>query len=95
MNSAEKNMDLAIYLKQKRRDAELSQGAVARKLGYSSPQFVSNWERGLSDPPIATLRKLALIFRVPNDEMFNTILEITIQRTTADLRVKFDGKKGE
>lgn len=93
MNSTEKNMELATYLRQKRKDAELSQGAVAKKLGYSSPQFVSNWERGLSDPPIATLRKLAFIFRVPDDEMFNAMLEITIQRATDDLRIKFGGKK--
>lgn len=42
---------LAEALKQAREKAELSQGEVAKALGYSSPQFVSNMERGLCSIP--------------------------------------------
>lgn len=54
MDSRKINL-LSVFLKEKRTCAGLSQWDVAKKLGYSSPQFVSNWERGLSDPPIMTL----------------------------------------
>ena len=38
---------LGDYLQSKRMKVGLSQGDVATKLGYSSPQFISNFERGL------------------------------------------------
>ena len=41
-------MNLGDYLKSKRENASLSQGDVAKKLKYTSPQFISNWERGIS-----------------------------------------------
>ena len=84
---------LAVYLKEKRLSAGLSQGDVSKKLGYTSPQFVSNWERGLSEPPIVTTKKLAAIYDIPIDEMYDVILNSTIRRLTNELRRKFDGKK--
>lgn len=85
-------MMFAEFLKQKRLNAGLSQGAVAKKLGYTSPQFVSNWERGLSEPPIATLQVLASIYDIPVDEMFDIVLKTTIQNVTEELTKKFHGR---
>lgn len=82
-------MDLAKFLKDKRIETGLSQGAVAKKLGYTSPQFVSNWERGLSRPPVATLRKIAQIYNINPNEMFEAILKTTIGEVTAELTEKF------
>lgn len=82
-------MDLAKFLKDKRNEAGLSQGAVAKKLGYTSPQFVSNWERGLSRPPVATLRKISQIYNISPNEMFDVILQTTIVEVTEDLTQKF------
>lgn len=82
-------MDLAKFLKDKRLEAGLSQGAVAKKLGYTSPQFISNWERGLSRPPIKTLRKLALIYNISPNDMFDVILNTTIGEVTTELTKKF------
>jgi len=42
----------------------LTQGEVASALGYSTAQFVSNWERGQSSPPLDTLPKLAEIYSI-------------------------------
>jgi transcriptional regulator with XRE-family HTH domain len=53
------NPELAAFLKEKRKAAGLSQGAVSKKMGYTSPQFVSNWERDLSHPATASLDELA------------------------------------
>lgn len=82
-------VDLAKFLKDKRLIAGLSQGAVAKKLGYTSPQFISNWERGLSRPPVTTLRKIAQIYNIAPNEMFDVILKTTIGEVTAELTEKF------
>ncbi|WP_413287990.1 helix-turn-helix domain-containing protein [Bdellovibrio sp. HCB337] len=82
-------MDLSKFLKDKRKLAGLSQGAVAKKLGYTSPQFVSNWERGLSRPPVPTLRKIAQIYNISMNEMFDVVLQTTIIEVKAELTEKF------
>jgi transcriptional regulator with XRE-family HTH domain len=65
------------YLKQKRLDSGLSQLDVAKVLGYSSPQFVSNWERGLVSPPLETIAVLIDLYKIPTGEVINRIVEET------------------
>jgi transcriptional regulator with XRE-family HTH domain len=82
---------MAQFLKEKRMKIGLTQSDVARKLGYSSPQFVSNWERGLASPPVFILRDLTKIYKVSNDEMF----KLMMAEVEADLRAEFySTKKG-
>ncbi len=64
---------LAAFLKKKRVEVGLTQSEVASALGYSSPQFVSNWERGLANPPVFILRHLTKLYKVPVDEMFEKL----------------------
>lgn len=45
--------------------AGLSQAEVADVLGYSTPQFISNWERGVSLPPYSSCKKLSKLLNVP------------------------------
>lgn len=52
------------FLKEARETARLTQGEVAKSLSYSSPQFISNWERGVSLPPMDILPRLAVMFEV-------------------------------
>lgn len=80
---------LSEFLKEKRTVVGLSQKDVADKLGYSSAQFISNWERGLSSPPMHTLKKLAEMYNVNVDEMFDVILESTLEQVRVDLQKKF------
>jgi transcriptional regulator with XRE-family HTH domain len=65
------------YLRQKRLDSGLSQLDVARVLGYASPQFVSNWERGLVSPPLETIGVLIDLYKIPPDEVVDRILDET------------------
>lgn len=65
------------YLRQKRLDSGLSQLDVARVLGYASPQFVSNWERGLVSPPLETIAVLIELYKIPSTEVVNKILAET------------------
>ncbi|MGZ3768421.1 MAG: helix-turn-helix domain-containing protein [Bdellovibrio sp.] len=72
-----------------REKSGLSQVEVAEKLGYTTSQFVSNWERGLSAPPFNALRKLAVLYKIDADELFDISLENKIEQVKADLRRKF------
>ena len=65
------------YLREKRLDTGLSQLDVARVLGYASPQFVSNWERGLVSPPLETISILIELYKIPASEVITKILAET------------------
>jgi transcriptional regulator with XRE-family HTH domain len=72
---------LGLILKKAREENGLSQGKVAYSLGYSTAQFVSNWERGLSYPPLKSLKKLCKMYKLDQDEMFEMLLEFKIEET--------------
>ncbi|WP_413291143.1 helix-turn-helix domain-containing protein [Bdellovibrio sp. HCB337] len=96
MSKADENKTvskLSVFLREKRMRADLSQAKVARILGYSTAQFVSNWERGISEPPLETLKVLAKLYSVSVDEMFEVVLKSTIQKVTEDLKEKFKHTK--
>jgi len=83
---------LAAFLKTKREACGLTQIEVAKKLGYSSPQFISNWERGLSTPPMNKLKKLGELYNVSGDEIFEVLLQETLKKVEEDLTRKFYGR---
>ncbi len=81
--------NLAQTLKEVRIKAGLSQRDVADILGYSTPQFISNWERGLSHPPINSLKKIALALNCSSDVLFEMILQETIESIKENFRQQF------
>ncbi|MGB1217354.1 MAG: hypothetical protein ACPG5P_05735 [Saprospiraceae bacterium] len=44
-------------------------------MGYSSPQLVSNYERGISDIPIKRLREIAEICKADKKKIKNLLKE--------------------
>ncbi len=84
--------ELAEFLKKARMNAGLSQKEVAATLGYKSSQFVSNWERGLSSPPISTLRKLCELYKTNEQNMFTMIRSIAVMKMERELEQEFFGK---
>lgn len=84
---------LGKILKEKREKVGFSQAEVSKKLGYSSPQFVSNWERGLSTPPVTSLRSIAQLYKIPPDQLFQIYLKTTLKNIEADLRKKFSKRR--
>ncbi len=62
-------------LKIYRQRAGLSQLDVANSLNYTSAQFISNWERGLSSPPDGSLDFLCDILCIPKATMMKAILD--------------------
>lgn len=63
------------FLKSKRLESGLSQADVSRELGYSSPQFISNWERGLVTPPLNTLAKLVEIYELNRESVVKLLVQ--------------------
>ena len=49
---------LGKYLREVRKKSVTSQKELSIHLGYTTPQFVSNWERGLIQPPLVTIFKV-------------------------------------
>ena len=80
---------LAKFLKEKRVQSGLSQKDVAEKLGYSTSQFISNWERGISHPPLNTLRSLSQIKKKNPYFFFDFLLKATVAQVEVDLKKKF------
>lgn len=85
---------LAELLKQKRIKAGLSQRDVSNALGYSTPQFISNWERGVSTPPMDTIPKLAELYHANVDDLGNAVIEFSVADYRSTLVRKFAAHKG-
>lgn len=66
---------LGLFLKSKREEKGLTQSEVARTLGYGSPQFISNIERGISSVPMKSLRLMIDLYGVSADEIVEILLE--------------------
>jgi len=65
------------FLAKKRLEAGLSQGALRKVLGYDSPQFISNWERGLCAPPLKALPDIARALNIPIEEIVEFLTDET------------------
>lgn len=57
-------MGVGENIRKLRRDAGLSQAELARRIGFSRAS-VNQWEHGVSQPRMGTVRKLAEVFGVP------------------------------
>lgn len=66
---------LGNYLKDVRERADLTQADVSNKLGYTSPQFISNIERGISVVPLKTLARMVSLYKVNPEAVTKIILE--------------------
>ncbi|HEY8272079.1 MAG TPA: helix-turn-helix transcriptional regulator [Pseudobdellovibrionaceae bacterium] len=82
-------MKIGEFLKQKRLEAGLSQGSMAKRLGYTSPQFISNWERGLSKPPRSKLKKISLVLKINSEQFFDSYIDILLEEYRKDLKKEF------
>lgn len=79
----------AQYLKSSREKSGLTQKRVSDRLGYATPQFISNWERGVSTPPIEQLKILGKLYKKDATEIFELYLEMELQIAKAKLTRKF------
>lgn len=66
--------DLGEYLQRAREAKGLTQREVSLELGYSSPQFISNFERGISAPPVRRLRVLIKRYGISQTKVVQLLL---------------------
>jgi transcriptional regulator with XRE-family HTH domain len=83
----------ANVLKEARIKSGLTQSEVAEALGYDTAQFISNWERGISYPPIKTLKTLSKLYKISPDVLFDHILQFSIAQMEENLRKEYSRAK--
>lgn len=63
------------FFRQARQKAGLSQGEIARLLSYKTSQFVSNWERGISLPPLNCLQVVSTACSVSFESVLDVVFD--------------------
>jgi len=58
-----------------RKRSNLTQREVSIALGYSSAQFISNFESGIASPPLSKLKVLVEMYKIPVEKLMSLILE--------------------
>ena len=86
-----KNLKSAAFFKEKRESQGLTQDDVAHHLGYSSKQIVSNWERGLCTPPLASLARLSKLLHISKSE----IIDIFLKETRSEIEKQFTPQRNK
>lgn len=66
---------IAKLIKDARKKSGLTQAELAKELGYTSPQFISNWTRGLAEPPPKVYKQLGALLDVPVEKLIRAHLE--------------------
>lgn len=94
-SSREKREPLLAYLKRARSKAGLSQREVSNALGYSTAQFISNWERGVSTPPVSGLYRIARVYGIPAEELFDQLIAQVLEDVRSQMTLEFrEARKG-
>jgi transcriptional regulator with XRE-family HTH domain len=75
------------FLREARLAAELSQAAVAQAFRFDQ-QLISNWERGLSAPPVRTLKKFAKLYGISVEDLYERLMEDSLRRTRLRLEAE-------
>lgn len=77
------------HLKLSREKAKLTQAEVAERLGYSTSQFISNIERGVSVAPLDALSKMLRLYKTKP-----TALEKIILSSQEDILLRLLKREG-
>jgi transcriptional regulator with XRE-family HTH domain len=88
-----KQANLGQFLKESRKRAGLSQVELATKLGYETPQFISDWEREVYSPPMKKLFLICELLAIKPEKFFAMLLSFSHQRLEADMNEQFQALK--
>lgn len=76
--------ELGEYLKDRRKEVGVTQSEIAEGLGYTSPQFISNVERGLCLLPLGKTKKALRIIGADKEEyteIYLRCMEIIVRKS--------------
>ena len=85
LNQRKSNNLLGQLFRGARIKRNLTQAELAKQFNYTSPQFCSNWERGLVVPPTNILPKLCKLLKVDTKE----VTTILLKKRAAELKAIF------
>lgn len=89
-------MALKDELKKARMKTGMTQGVLAKKLGYTTGQIVSNWERGIAPIPLVVVAEFCNVTKM-NPELMRTLLikenDIEFKKRAAELIPFFKKQK--
>ena len=77
------------FIRKMRLEKEYSQAELAANLGYTSPQFISDWERGISSPPLKKLHELSVLLEVKVDALFDLLVTWATEQLVENLSKEF------
>lgn len=80
---------LGLFIKKMRLERGYSQADLAYSLGYTSPQFVSDWERGISSPPVKKLPELSQLLKVKPDVLFDLLVTLATEQLLTNLNQEY------
>ena len=80
--------ELGTYFRLHRNKVNLSQDEVAKQLGYNSPQFISNFERGLCMVPLNKIAKLIKLYKMNAEEVTDLMVHLQEQYIRRELNLK-------
>lgn len=69
-----------------------TQGELAKLLGYSSPQYVSNWERGVCEPPLDKMHLIIKHLDLDPKLVFDQMMKDTARRLEQKLKLASSGR---
>jgi transcriptional regulator with XRE-family HTH domain len=78
--------ELGEYLRDLRLKSSLTQRDVSETLGYSSAQFISNFERGISSPPLKKLSVMQKLYKADVEQLIKLSLTAERKRLRAELQ---------
>lgn len=79
---------MANMLRHYRKQKGLRQIDVAHRLGFTSPDRISLWEKGWAFPSLTNLFKLSVLYGVPSEELYPELFEAI--RTKMSLAKPFE-----
>lgn len=83
------NENLGAFIRKMRLERGYSQADISMSLGYTSPQFVSDWERGISSPPVKKLIELSQLLGVKSDVLFDLLVTLATEQLVANLSQEY------
>jgi transcriptional regulator with XRE-family HTH domain len=86
-------MNLGKELRDMRLALNLTQRDVSTALGYTTAQFISNWERNVSQPPVEALKILAKLYGVSPQSIVRLIFEHRQQQLEQDKKAALKAVK--
>lgn len=80
------------YLAKARKKAEFTQREVSLALGYSSAQYISNFERGMAIPTLKKLKRMQRLYRMNVEELVAVV--IAAKREYLAIQLSPESKQG-